>query len=65
MIAQLPRAERLEHGSGSTVVVGSVLLGPEEERPNESMGGTELMVKVSGKSVAGLVCRETWGRAWA
>src|SRR6202041_2341094 len=37
VIAKLPQAERLGHRSGSTVVVGKLLLRLEEERPNESM----------------------------
>ena len=37
VIAQLPQAERLEHGRGSTVVVGKILRRLGEERPNESM----------------------------
>jgi len=83
VVAQSPQAERLGHGGGSAVaavVVGKVLLRPEEGCPNESMClqiaghteseltrcGTELMMgKVSERSMAGLVGRGKWGRAWA
>jgi hypothetical protein len=81
VIAKLPQAERLGHRSGSTVVVGKLLLRLEEERPNESMClqiaghnesevtrcGTDLIVrKMSGRSMAGLVgSRGKWGRPWA
>jgi hypothetical protein len=80
VVVQPPQVDRLVHGSESTVVVGKLLLRLEEGSPNENMClqiagrieseltrcGMELMVrKASGSSVAGLVGRGKWGRAWA